>query len=30
MKKLLLSLVLVGFALGAKAQPAADNTFFGR
>lgn len=28
MKKLLLSLVLVGLALGAKAQPAADNTFF--
>ena len=28
MKKLLLSLLLVGFALGAKAQPAADNTFF--
>ena len=28
MKKLLLSLVLVGFALVAKAQPAADNTFF--
>ncbi len=28
MKKLLLSLLLVGVALGVKAQPAADNTFF--
>lgn len=28
MKKLLLSLLMVGFVLGAKAQPAADNTLF--
>ena len=28
MKKLLLSLLLAGVALGAKAQPAADDTFF--
>jgi hypothetical protein len=28
MKKLLLSLLLAGFALSAKAQPVADNTFF--